>query len=96
MYEAAVDVIVGFLVSYLLIIFIFPQTNLTYAFIMIILAQGFDWAWAPEYFFSIKNPLSDFALWLGKIFNTKLDKPWGIINQVAILILLIVIAKIYA
>jgi hypothetical protein len=96
MYEAALDVLIGFLLSYLLIIFVFPKTNLTYAFIMIILAQGFDWAWAPEYFFKIKNPISDFALWLGKIFNTRLDKPWGIINQVAVLILLIIIAKVYA
>lgn len=95
LYEAIVDVIVGFVVSYLIIIFVFPQTNLLYAFIMIILAQGFDWAWAPEYFFKIKNPISDFSLWLGNICNNRLDKPWGIINQVAVLVLLIVIAKLY-
>lgn len=93
--EAMLDVIIGFIVSYAIIFYVFPRTNLIYAFIMIILAQGFDWAWAPEYFFKIKNPISHFALWLGAIFNNRLDKPWGIINQVAILVLLIVVAKLY-
>lgn len=95
MHEAVYDVLLGFLVSYLLIIFVFPTTNLFYAFVMIILAQGFDWAWAPEYFFKIKNPISGVALWLGEKFNNKLDKPWGIINQVAVLVLLVVIAKVF-
>ncbi len=95
LYESALDVCVGFVISYLLIIFVFPKTNLEYAFIMIILAQGFDWAWAPEYFFKIKNPISDFALWVGKIFDNRLDKPWGIINQIAVLVLLVIFAKVY-
>lgn len=95
MYEAVVDVSIGFIVSYLILTFIFPNTSLFYAFIMIILAQGFDWAWAPEYFFKMKNPISDIALYLGRIFNNRLDKPWGIINQVAILVALIAIARLY-
>lgn len=95
MHEAFFDVLLGFLVSYLIIIFIFPKTDLFYAFIMIICAQGFDWAWAPEYFFKIKNPISNFALWMGEIFDNKLDKPWGIINQVAVLVLLVIIARFF-
>lgn len=93
--ETIFDVLFGFFLSYLLIIFVFPKTDLMYAFIMIILAQGFDWAWAPQYFFKIKNPISAFSLYLGRIFDNRLDKPWGIINQIAILVVLVVIAKVY-
>jgi len=95
LHETIYDVLLGFFVSYLLIIFIFPKTNLFYAFIMIILAQGFDWAWAPEYFFNIKNPISRFALWMGEIFDNRMDKPWGIINQVGVLVLLVILAKYF-
>jgi hypothetical protein len=93
--ETIFDVLLGFVLSYLLIIFVFPQTNLLYACLMIILAQGLDWAWAPQYFFKIKNPISEGAIWLGKIFDSRLDKPWGIINQIAVLILLIIVAKLF-
>lgn len=95
MHEAFFDVLLGFVISYLLIIFVFPTTNLLYAFIMIILAQGFDWVWAPYYFFKIKLPPFTWSYRLGEIFDNKMDKPWGIINQVAILVVLVVIAKLY-
>jgi hypothetical protein len=62
---------------------------------MIILAQGFDWAWAPYYFFKIKLPPFTWSYRVGEIFNNKLDKPWGIINQIAVLVILVIIAKIY-
>jgi len=49
------DVILGFTLSYLLIFWIFPETNLLYAFFMIIVSQFFDWATAPYYFFKVKT-----------------------------------------
>lgn len=93
--EAFVDVCCSFIVGFSLIYFLFPQTNYFYAFCMIILAQSLDWAWAPEYFFKISNPISDAAIYLGKLVDNRMDKPWGIINQVGILVLLVVVAKIF-
>ncbi|MBI2074241.1 MAG: hypothetical protein HYT83_00215 [Candidatus Levybacteria bacterium] len=90
--DAAIDVIAGFIVSYLLITFLFPQTNLLYAFIIILAAQSPDWLMTPYYFFGIKQ--FKWAYLLGKATNRDLDKPWGIINQVGIVILLIILAKI--
>lgn len=93
--ETICDVLLGFFLSYLLIIYVFPQTNLGYGFIMIILAQGFDWLWAPEVYFNIKLPFLSWAVDFSGRFNTVLDKPWGIINQVIALVLLVVIARLY-
>lgn len=93
--EAVIDVLLGFFLAYLLIKFLFPQTNLVYAFILIICAQLFDWLWAPEVFFNTKLPFLKWAIDFSEYFNTKLDKPWGIINQIGILALLVIIAKIY-
>lgn len=87
--EAVIDVLLGFFVSYLLIIFLFPQTNLFYAFIMIIAAQGMDWAWAPEYFFKIKNSISSVFLSLGEIFNNPQDKPWELLIKLSCLFYLL-------
>lgn len=89
-YQAAIDVIVSFIVSYLIIAFFFPKTNLVYAFVMVIFAQSFDWLMSPYYFFGIKQ--FKWAYNIGKATNTEVDKPWGIIYQVAALLLLLVVA----
>ena len=93
--EAIIDVLVGFALAYGILFWLFPQTNLFYAFFIIIIAQLPDWLTMPYYFFNIK---SKFFVWnykLQKRFNSKLDKPWGIINQVGILALLVYLAKIF-
>lgn len=92
--ESLVDVMLGFAISYILIFLLFPQTNLIYAFFIIIISQLPDWITAPYLFFKI-NILPFREMYkFQKAFNTRLDKPWGIITQVAVLILLIIIAKI--
>lgn len=80
-FEAGVDVIVGFIASYVLIQLLFPTTSLVYAFIMIISAQGLDWLTAPFYMYGYK--MQPFTLFhdISSITNTKLDKPWGIVTQ---------------
>jgi hypothetical protein len=93
--EAAIDVIIGFLVAFFLLYFVFPKTNYFYTFIIILFAQSFDWAWAPYYFFKIKIPPFTWAHAIGLKFDNRLDKPWGIINQVAVLAALVVIARLY-
>lgn len=92
--EAVADVIVGFIASYLLLIFLFPSTNLLYAFLLIIASQLPDWLMAPYLFFKSKFPLFRYAYTIQGPFNRSADIPWGIINQVAILILLVVLAKV--
>ena len=91
--QAVFDVLFGFGISYLIIFFLFPQTNLIYVFIMIITAQAFDWLTAPYYMFGVKQ----FKIFykFQKMFDNELKAPWGIINQVAILTLLVVLAKIF-
>ncbi len=82
-----------FFFSYLIIFFLFPQTNLTYAFIIIITSQAFDWLTAPYYLFGVK-PFKIFYNFQ-KTFDNSMKAPWGIINQVAILTLLVILAKVF-
>lgn len=91
--EATADVVLSFAITFFLIVYLFPQTNLLYAYIVVLAAQFFDWASAPYLFLKIKNPpifkwFYDFQ----KSFDSRLDKPWGIIGQVTFLIILVGIA----
>lgn len=90
--EAAADVAVGFIASYLLIYFIFPTTDILYALILILTAQGIDWLTAPYYMFGYKTQPFSFFYELSKRTNSKLDKPWGIITQIVSITLLIILA----
>lgn len=91
--EAIADTLFSFVITFVLITFLFPGTSLIYAYIIVFAAQFFDWAMAPYVFFKIKNPpVFKWFYELQSNFNTKLDKPWGIIGQVAILVFLIVLA----
>lgn len=93
--QTVLDVLFGFLICYILLITLFPHTNLSYALLIIIAAQFFDWATAPYYFFKLRIPPFTWAYRFQKLFDHRLNKPWGIINQVAVLILLVVICKIF-
>lgn len=93
--EAFFDIMIGFIASYLLIIFLFPQTNLKYAFLLIIISQSLDWLMAPYYFFDIKIPPFQWVYKFQKKIDNRMDKPWGIINQIAIIILVILLAKTF-
>lgn len=92
LFETVIDVSLGFALSYGLLIFLFPRTEPLYAFLIILASQSFDWLMAPYYFFNVQA--FKWAYTFQKLFNRELDKPWGIINQVAILILLVVLAKV--
>lgn len=88
-----IDVIVGFIISYLLLNFLFPQTNLIYALFIILVSQSFDWIMAIYYFFNIK--IFKFMYDFQKLFDNELNKPWGIITQVTFVLLAILLAKIF-
>lgn len=94
--EAAADVILSLAVTFFLIIYLFPQTDLLYAYIIVFFAQFFDWITAPYLFFKIEKPgiFKWFYEFQKKYFDTKLDKPWGVVGQVALLVLLLGIALV--
>ena len=93
--ESFFDLIFGFLLSYSIIFFIFPQTNLLYVLFLILVSQSLDWLMLPYYFLNINFPLFKWAYKFQKTFNHSLDKPWGIINQIAVLVLIVILAKVF-
>lgn len=91
--DAVFDVLIGFAISYLLVFFLFPKTDIVYVFLIILVAQFLDWITAPYYLFGVKlfKPFYEFQ----KLFDNQMKAPWGIINQVAILVLIVIFAKIF-
>lgn len=92
MIETIFDIALGFFLSWLLILYAFPQTNLLYTFFIILAAQSFDWLTAPYYFWNVQFPIFRLAYKFQKKFDNTLDAPWGIITQVVVLVLLIALA----
>lgn len=90
--QSFVDVFLGFVLSFLIIYFLFPNSSYYYVFLIIIMAQLLDWLTAPYYFFKIKIFKPFYKL--QTMFDNKMDKPWGIIGQVAIVTLLVVFFKL--
>lgn len=91
--ETLGDVVLGFSLSYSIIVFLFPQTNITYAFLMVVVAQLPDWLFSPYYFFNIKQ--FRWAYEFGKKTNTDLDKPWGVITQIVASVAVIFLGKVF-
>ena len=95
--EAVIDVLVGFILSFLLYIFLFRQDtafvpgSYLFVFLCIIAAQAPDWLMAPKIILGVNFPGSELMYQIQHRLNTKLDKPWGIVTQVAALILLYLI-----
>ena len=92
--ETSLDVMLGFVLSYALLELFFPGTNLIYAFAIILVAQSPDWLTAPYLFFDMNFPPFSWMYNIQKIFDNKLNQPWGIINQAAAVILIIALAKV--
>lgn len=90
--QSVLDVVLGFVLSYVIINLFFPTTPIIYAFLIVIMAQLFDWLMAPYYYFKIKafKPFYKF----GKFTDNSLDKPWGIAGQVAAVTGLVLLAKV--
>lgn len=94
--DAVIDVVASVFITFALVIFLFPKTNLLYAYLIVFASQFLDWLTAPYLFFHIKKPA--IFLWayrFQKLFDNQMDKPWGIIGQVGILAILVILAKLY-
>src|SRR3989344_75011 len=74
------DLMLGFFLSYFLVIFLFPGTNLAYVLFMILVSQSLDWLMIPYRLLNINFFLFRWAYRFQKLFDHQLDKPWGIIN----------------
>ena len=90
-----IDLIFGFVLSFAIVFFLFPQTNLLYVLFLILVSQSLDWLMLPYYFFRINFPLFKWAYRFQKSFNHDLNKPWGIINQIVVLVLIVILAKVF-
>ncbi len=93
--ETVIDVLLGFVLSYLLIVVFFPTTNLGYAFLMIIMAQLPDWITAPYLFLDWNFPPFTWVYELQKKFDSSIGLPWGVINQVVAVIILIFLGRFF-
>jgi hypothetical protein len=93
--QSGLDVLIGFVLSYFLINLFFPATNLTYAFFIILMAQLPDWLTAPYLFFNVKFTPFLWIYKLQKVFDRSLGLPWGFINQLAVVILIIFLARFF-
>lgn len=93
--ESAIDVFLGFVLSYALIRAFFPATNVSYAFLIVVMAQLPDWLTAPYLFFDIKIVPFCWFYKMQKIFDTTKDLPWGLVNQVVTIVAIIALAKVF-
>ena len=92
--DSIIDVTISLTLPLLLAPFLNPSTNLTYVYIIVFFAQFWDWATAPYFFLKMHFPPFTWPYRLQKIFDNPLDKPWGIIGQVGVLLVLIIYAKL--
>ncbi|MCL5438571.1 MAG: hypothetical protein M1268_01110 [Patescibacteria group bacterium] len=88
-----IDITIGFISAYILLALLFPNTDLYYAFFIIITSQLLDWITMPYLYFYVP-PFTWFYKFQKK-FHWQMEKPWGIIIQALILFLIVVLAKIY-
>lgn len=96
MEDTVLDVLLSFLITFLMIQFIFPNTDLLYAYVIVFASQFLDWTSAPFLFFNVKRPpIFEWVYIFQKKIDNRLDKPWGIIGQAAFLFGLVVVAVSY-
>lgn len=86
------DLGLSFLLPLIIALQFFPDLDLFYGFVMIIAAQGFDWGTAPYVFLRWKFPPFTWFFTAQKSFDHRLDKPWGVIGQVTVVLLFLLLA----
>jgi len=90
-----IDIILGFVLSYLVIVLFFPTTSLWYAFLLIIMSQLPDWLTAPYLFLDWNFAPFTWVYKLQKRFDSSIGLPWGFINQAVVVIALIFLCKVF-
>ncbi|MDP3941565.1 MAG: hypothetical protein Q8Q49_04635 [bacterium] len=92
--DTFLDVALSLTVPIFLGPFLNPSINFVYTYIIVFFAQFFDWISAPYPLLNIRFAPIRLMYNFQLRFDNRLDKPWGIIGQAAVLIMLIVFAKI--
>lgn len=90
--QSFIDLGISLIVPFIVVAMLFPSLNTLYAYIMVIAAQGFDWATAPYNFLGWHFAPFTWFQWMQKSFDHRLDKPWGIVGQVALILLLFLVS----
>lgn len=90
--DSFVDALLAISVSYSVLIFLFPKTNLHYAVLIIFFSLLPDILMSPYLFFKIKE--FKWAYNFGKMTNRELDKPWGVITQMVAVTIIVILGKI--
>lgn len=86
-FEATLDVLLGFALSFLIFRNIVDPT---YLFVMIISAQLPDWLEAPSWMFGFKVPPFSWLDYLGHKLQSRMQLPWGLVTQVVLVGLLVI------
>ncbi len=94
-FHSLLDVIISYIVPFYLIMYLSPTTNLLYVYLLVFCAQFFDWVTAPYVFLHWKFFPFNIPYKLQQPFDNRMDKPWGIVLQVAVLLVLIAYAKVF-
>lgn len=92
--QSLVDLSASFVFPYILAVTLFPQTNIIYLYVIVFFAQFLDWISVPYVFFKWRFPPFSWPYLFQISFDNRLDKPWGIILQAALLLFLIIFAKV--
>lgn len=87
--EAAADVILGFVLVFLLFR---NSADPKYLFSMVIAAQLPDWLEAPSWMFGIKIPPFSWVEWISHNLQTRMQLPWGLVTQVVTVGILVLYA----
>jgi hypothetical protein len=87
--EAALDVLLGFALVFLLFR---NRIEPVYLYSMVIAAQLPDWLEAPAAWFNLKIPPFSWMDWLGHKIQSRLQLPWGLVTQVVVVGLVLMIS----
>jgi hypothetical protein len=90
-----IDVILGFVLSYALVVLFFHNTNIWYVFLIAFMAQLPDWITAPYLFLHWDFPPFSWSYKFGKKFDSSIGLPWGFINQAVVVIVFVFLAKVF-
>lgn len=93
--QSLLDVGISLILPYFLIQYLNPSVNLFYVYLIVLTAQLPDWGSAPYFFLNMKIPPFTWFNRSQQYVDNRLDQPWGVILQVAILALLVLVAKLY-
>lgn len=99
-YEAAIDVTLSIIASYVLYHSILGQSNYILLYVAVFLSQLPDWITAPYLMLNPKNPLVSWSKHMYRVqheLNSRVQSPfWGILTQVGtILVLYIVLFRLF-